>query len=216
MITSRPHLLGEAHWLKPPTLARRHGNHLHELFYDRSPGKEHRTIKSPPTARVWERSKGDTTCPTTSQNPPCIHLGWTRHASPGRTLESEWLAKDNLETNPNTIKPETASHVVEQFSWVPLTYCSLPGHIFPIKSLALSALVSPLTIHFCVLDKSLISVPRRGLPSCNTLICLLLEWPLLPAASAFHPSSFISLGSFPRNFFLSCFLSPLLSPSVFL
>ena len=28
-------LLGEAHWLKPPTLARHHSNHLHELFYDR-------------------------------------------------------------------------------------------------------------------------------------------------------------------------------------
>ena len=28
-------VLGEAHWLKPPTLARHHSNHLHELFYDR-------------------------------------------------------------------------------------------------------------------------------------------------------------------------------------
>ena len=28
-------LLGEAHRLKPPTLARYHSNHLHELFYDR-------------------------------------------------------------------------------------------------------------------------------------------------------------------------------------
>ena len=28
-------LLGEAHGLKPPTLARHHSNHLHELFYDR-------------------------------------------------------------------------------------------------------------------------------------------------------------------------------------
>ena len=28
-------LLGEAHWLKPPTLARHHSNHLHALFYDR-------------------------------------------------------------------------------------------------------------------------------------------------------------------------------------
>ena len=28
-------LLGEAHWLKPPTLARHHSNHLHELFYDK-------------------------------------------------------------------------------------------------------------------------------------------------------------------------------------
>ena len=25
----------EAHGLKPPTLARHHSNHLHELFYDR-------------------------------------------------------------------------------------------------------------------------------------------------------------------------------------
>ena len=28
-------LLGEAQWLKPPTLARHHSNHLYELFYDR-------------------------------------------------------------------------------------------------------------------------------------------------------------------------------------
>ena len=28
-------LLGQAHGLKPPTLARRHSNYLHELFYDR-------------------------------------------------------------------------------------------------------------------------------------------------------------------------------------
>ena len=28
-------LLGEAHWLKPPTLVRHHSNLLHELFYDR-------------------------------------------------------------------------------------------------------------------------------------------------------------------------------------
>ena len=31
------HMLGEAHWLKPPPLARHHSNHLHELFYDRRP-----------------------------------------------------------------------------------------------------------------------------------------------------------------------------------
>ena len=29
------YLLGEAHWLKPPTLARSFSNHSHELFYDR-------------------------------------------------------------------------------------------------------------------------------------------------------------------------------------
>ena len=41
-----------------------------------------------------------------------------------------------------------ASHVAEQFSWVPLPYCSPPGCPFPIKSLALSAHVSPHTVHF--------------------------------------------------------------------
>ena len=34
------------------------------------------------------------------------------------------------------------------FSWVSLPYCSPPGCPFPIKSLALSADVSPQTIHF--------------------------------------------------------------------
>jgi len=37
------------------------------------------------------------------------------------------LAKDHQETNPIPIKLETASHVAEQFSWVPLPYCSPPG-----------------------------------------------------------------------------------------
>ena len=34
-VTKSQTLLGEAHWLKLPTLARHHSNHLHELFYDR-------------------------------------------------------------------------------------------------------------------------------------------------------------------------------------
>ena len=78
------------------------------------------------------------------------------------------LAKDHLETNPITIKPDIASHAAEQFSWVPLPYCSPPGGPFPIKSLALSAHVSPRTIHFWMLDKSPVSGPGRGPPSCNT------------------------------------------------
>ena len=72
------------------------------------------------------------------------------------------LAKDYLETNPITIKPKTASHEAEQFSWVPLPSCSPPGRPFPIKSLALSAHVSPWTIHFRVLDKSPVLGPGRG------------------------------------------------------
>ena len=81
--------------------------------------------------------------------------------------ELEWWSKGHLETNPITIKPETASHAAELFSWVPLPYCSPPGCPFPIKSLALSTHVSPQTIHFLVLDKSPVSGPGRGPPSCN-------------------------------------------------
>ena len=77
----------------------------------------------------------------------------------------------DLETNPIAIKPETASQVAELYSWVPLPYCSPPGCPFPIKSLALSAHVSPRTIHFRVLDKSPVSGLGKGPPSCNTYIC---------------------------------------------
>ena len=137
-------------------------------FMTGGPGKEHRTNKPPPTRRVQERSKGDTTCLTTSQDPSLWHPSWLNKACTTRKdSESEWLAKDNLETNPITIKPETASHVAELFSWVPLPYCSPPGRPFPIKSLAVSADASSRTIHFWVLDKSPVSGPGRGSPSCN-------------------------------------------------
>jgi len=72
------------------------------------PGKEHRTKKPPPTRRVQERSKGNTTCPTTSQNPSHWHPSWLNKAwTTRKDSESEWLAKDDPETNPITIKPET-------------------------------------------------------------------------------------------------------------
>ena len=81
-----------------------------------------------------------------------------------------WLVKENPETNPIIIKPKTVSHMAEQFSWVPLPSCSLPGHHFPIKSLALSACVSPQTIHFQVLDKSPLLGLGRWSPSCNNTL----------------------------------------------
>ena len=68
---------------------------------------------------------------------------------------------------PITIKPDIASHVAERFSWVPLPFCSPPRCPFPIKSLALSAHVSPRTIHFRVLDQSPVSGPGRVPSSCN-------------------------------------------------
>ena len=129
------------------------------------PGKEHWTNKPSLTLRVQERSKGDTTCPTTSQNPSRWHPSWLSKACATRKdSESEWLVKDNLKTNRINIKPETVSHEAEPFSWIPLPFCSPPGCPFPIKSLDLSAPVSPQAIHFRVLDKRPPFSPWKGSP----------------------------------------------------
>ena len=62
-------------------------------FRTGGPGKEHRTNKPPPTRRVRERSKGDTMCPTTSQNPSLWHPSLlNKRAPPARTLsQCDWL-----------------------------------------------------------------------------------------------------------------------------
>ena len=139
-------------------------------FTTGGPAKEHGTNKPPPTGSIWERSKGDTKCPTTSQNPSLWRPSWLNKARTTRKdPESEWLAKDNPETSPVTVKLKPASYVAEQFSWVPLPSCSPPRCPFPIKSLAFSAHASPQTIHFRVLDKSPVSGPGKGPPSCNTI-----------------------------------------------
>ena len=68
-------------------------------FTTEGPGKEHRTV---PTRRILERSEGDTTCPTTSQNPSCWHPAWLSNVCTTRKdPESERLAKDNSDANPN-------------------------------------------------------------------------------------------------------------------
>ena len=137
-------------------------------FTTGGPGREHWTSKPQPTGRVQERSKGEAMCPTTSQNPFHWHPSWLGNGCATRKdPESERLAKDNPETNPISIKPETTSHMTQQFSWVPLPSCSPSRQPFPIESLALSACVSHWTIHFQVLDKSPLSGPGRGPPSCN-------------------------------------------------
>ena len=133
------------------------------------PDKEYGTNKPPPTGRVQERSKGDTECPSTSQNPSCQHPSWLSYACTTRKdPKLEWLAKDHPETNPITIKPDIERHVTEQFFWVSLTYCSPPRCPFPIKSLSLPAHLSPWTIHFRVLDKGPVLGPGRDPPSYNT------------------------------------------------
>ena len=172
LCASQIQLLGEAHWMKLPTLARHHSVHLRELFYRQEVLVRNMELISHHQPEGFRKGQKE----TLHVRPPSrifltgIHLGWTRHAPPGRTLsQNDWL-KEYLETNPITIKPKTASHVAELFSWVPLPYCSPPGCPFPIKSLALSPHVSPRTIHFWELDKSPVLGPGRGLPSCNTTI----------------------------------------------
>ena len=166
--TSHIVMLGETHC--PPWPGTR-GTICMSCIRTGGPGKEHKTNKPPPTGRVQERSKGDITRPSTSQNPSVCHTYWLNKACTTRKdSESEWLAEGNLETNPTTIKPETARHVAELCSWVPWPSCSPPGRTFPIKSLALSAHVSPQTTHFQVLDKSPVLGPGRGPPSCNNFL----------------------------------------------
>ena len=97
-------------------------------FVTGDPEKEYGTSKPPPTGRVRERLKEDTACPSTSQNPSRWHPSWLSDTCATRkNSELEWLAKDHPETNPITIKPETASHAAEQFSWVPLPTALHPG-----------------------------------------------------------------------------------------
>ena len=94
-------------------------------------------------------------CPSNSQNPSQWHPSWLSNVYATRKdHESELLAKDNPETNPITIKPKIASHIAEQFSWIPLTYRSPPQCPFPIKTLALSAGVSPQKILLQVLTSA--------------------------------------------------------------
>ena len=116
-----------------------------------------------------EIRKGQKETPRVLPAPSRRHPSWLSNACPTRKdPESEWLTKDNQGTNSITIKPETASHMAEQFSWVPTPSCSLPGLPFPIKSLAWSAHVSPQTTYVRILDKSPLLGPGSGPPSCNT------------------------------------------------
>ena len=81
--------------------------------------------------------------------------------------EARCLVRDNPENNPIPIKPETSSHVAEQF-WARLPCRSLLERPFPMQSFALSARVSPQTVHFRGLDKIPGSGPGRGPRSCKS------------------------------------------------
>lgn len=74
--------------------------------------------------------------------------------------------------SPLYYKPRDCEPRGEQSSWGPslLPLTPPPQRPFPIKSVALSARVSPRTIHLAVLDKSPLLGSGRGPPSCNTAI----------------------------------------------
>ena len=84
-------------------------------FTSRGPGNEHGTNEPPPTGRARGRPK-ETPRPPTSQSPPLWHPPWPSTAWP----RADWVrmtGQDNLEANPTTRKPETASHAAEQLCW---------------------------------------------------------------------------------------------------
>ena len=81
--------------------------------------------------------------------------------------QARWLARDHQKTNPITIQPETASHMAEQFSWVPSPHCqgTLPNKVSCFVNTCVSS------------DNSFLSVrqeatfgPGRGHPSCRNMI----------------------------------------------
>ena len=160
-------------WPKPPTWARHDGNHLQWVVLQQEVPIRNTVRTGGIQGRPNRGRRRQSLCPTNFpeffslesilvERCVCHQEGsWVRP----NMGQARWLARDNPETNPVTMKPETVSHVAEQFSWVPLPCCSLPRHPFPIKSFALSAHVSPRTIHFQVLDKSPLWGPGRGPPS---------------------------------------------------
>ena len=95
-----------------------------------SPGKEQGTI-SYHQPGFWRDQKemGDCSAKVlpTSQDPPRWNPSRLSDASaPRKDPNSEWLARDKSETNPMTRKPETVSHVAEQFSPFPSPSCPPP------------------------------------------------------------------------------------------
>ena len=157
-------MLAETHWLKPPTWPGTIVTICVSYSITGGPGREQATTNG----RIWERPKWDTTCPTTLPDSSSLESILAEQClCHQKSLESEWLARDNLETNLITIKPKTVSHMSERFSWVPLSCCPPLGCPFPVKSLVLSVCVCPQTIHFPLLDKSSLWSPGRASTSCN-------------------------------------------------
>ena len=142
-------------------------------FTTRDLGKEHGINKPPLTRWIWEGSKGDTTCPTISQNLSHWHPSWLSNACSTRE-EGPWIRKIGQRQPGNWSHRHKTSDFKKEGRAVLLGSVNLllsGRRPFPIKSLALSACVSPQIIHFWVLDKSPLLGPGRGPLSFNKGIC---------------------------------------------
>ena len=98
-------------------------------FTTGGPGKEHGTSKPPPTGSVWERSKGDTTCLITSQNPSRWHPSWLSDACATRkdSNQNDWLKTTRKESHQNKTRdcepcgrPVLLGSLPSALHWVPL------------------------------------------------------------------------------------------------
>ena len=83
---------------------------IHVIYFmTGDPGKPHRTNKPPPPEEFWKGQKEMPHVLLTSQNLPRWSSFWLSNAwATQKDPESEWLARDNPETNPIAVKPETA------------------------------------------------------------------------------------------------------------
>ena len=63
----------------------------------------------------------------TSRNPSCWNPFWLSDAQATRKDPVIVMMRDNSETDPIPIKPETVSHVAEKISWAPYPPALHPG-----------------------------------------------------------------------------------------
>ena len=127
------YMLGEP-VTQTPALARQDNKQLHELSYNRRSFLRNTEIISYHQLeefRKCQNERGDSSpyvLPISQSRyhwkPSWLRDAWATRKDP----ESEWLARDNLETNPITIQCETVSLVAEQLSWVPYSAALPPGH----------------------------------------------------------------------------------------
>ena len=109
----------------------------------RGPDNEHSSLCQKVTRRIWEGLEGGWRCQSVfPMNLPesfsMLHILAERctHHQEGPWVRLDlsqvrWLARDNLETNPITIKPKTASRMAEQFPGSPgLHRAPLPNNAF--------------------------------------------------------------------------------------